>query len=210
MQTGETTLLFLQLIMRRLRRGAGATRPGRAAVVVPNGTLFGDGVCARIKEQLLAEFDLHTIVRLPNGVFAPYTGIPTNLLFFERGGPTRKTWYYELPLPEGRKNYTKTKPLAFEEFADLIAWWPRDKREENEHAWRVPAADVLKYGKDGDGPVSVNLDIKNPNAAEALEHLPPEQLIEDILAKEREIIAILEAMKADVASWDEEDEGAPA
>jgi type I restriction enzyme M protein len=196
MQTSETALLFLQLIMRRLRRGSGAARPGRAAVIVPNGTLFGDGVCARIKEQLLTEFDLHTIVRLPNGVFAPYTSIPTNVLFFERGGPTKEIWYYELPLPEGRKNYTKTKPLTFEEFADCIAWWPRDTREENEHAWRVPAADVLNYGEDGDGPVSVNLDIKNPNAAEALEHLPPEQLIEDILAKEREIIAILEEMKA--------------
>jgi type I restriction enzyme M protein len=210
MQTSETALLFLQLIMRKLRRGSGAARPGRAAVIVPNGTLFGDGVCARIKEQLLDKFDLHTIVRLPNGVFAPYTSIPTNLLFFERGGPTKEIWYYELPLPEGRKNYTKTKPLAFEEFADCIAWWPRDKREENEHAWRVPAAEVLKYGEDGGGPVSVNLDIKNPNAAESLEHLPPEQLIEDILAKEREIIAILEEMKADLASWDGEDEGTRA
>jgi hypothetical protein len=79
-------------------------------VVVPNGTLFGDGVCARIKEELLKEFNLHTIVRLPNGVFAPYTGIPTNLLFFDRSGPTREVWYYEQPLPEGRKNYTKTAP----------------------------------------------------------------------------------------------------
>jgi hypothetical protein len=79
-------------------------------VVVPNGTLFGDGVCARIKEELLKEFNLHTIVRLPNGVFAPYTGIPTNILFFDRSGPTREVWYYEQPLPEGRKNYTKTAP----------------------------------------------------------------------------------------------------
>ena len=83
-------------------------KPGRAGVVVPNGTLFGDGVCARIKEELLKEFNLHTIVRLPNGVFAPYTSIPTNLLFFDRSGPTREVWYYEQPLPEGRKKYTKT------------------------------------------------------------------------------------------------------
>jgi len=204
MQTSETALLFLQLIMRKLRRGAGGTRAGRAAVVVPNGTLFGDGVCARIKEQLLTEFDLHTIVRLPNGVFSPYTPIPTNLLFFERGGPTQEIWYYELPLPEGRKNYTKTKPLTCEEFADLIAWWPCATREENEHAWRVRTSDVVKRGEDGDGPVSVNLDIKNPNAAEALEHLPPEQLIEDILTKEREIIAIMEEIKAELASWEAE------
>jgi type I restriction enzyme M protein len=86
-QTAETALLFIQLIMRKIRR---FPKPGRSAVVAPNGTLFGDGVCARIKEELLKEFNLHTIVRLPNGVFAPYTGIPTNLLFFRpRSGPTR-------------------------------------------------------------------------------------------------------------------------
>ena len=172
-------------------------------MVVPNGTLFGDGVCARIKEQLLTEFDLHTIVRLPNGVFAPYTSIPTNLLFFEHGGPTKEIWYYELPLPEGRKNYTKTKPLQYEEFAPLIEWWPRAGRAEDEHAWRVPVDAVLKY--DAAGVVqSVNLDVKNPTSAEALEHLPPEQLIDDILAKEYEIIAILEEMKAELAEWEAE------
>jgi type I restriction enzyme M protein len=111
-QTSETALLFLQLIMRRLRRHP---NPGRAGVVVPNGTLFAGGVAARIKEELLKEFDLHTIVRMPNGVFAPYTSIPTNLLFFDRNGPTEEVWYYEQPLPEGRKNYTKTKPMRYEE-----------------------------------------------------------------------------------------------
>ena len=103
-QTSETALLFLQLIMRKLKR---QPKPGRAAVVVPNGTLFGDGICARIKEELLKDFNLHTIVRLPNGVFAPYTSIPTNLLFFDRSHPTEEVWYYEQPLPEGRKNYTE-------------------------------------------------------------------------------------------------------
>ena len=98
-------------------------------IVVPNGTLFGDGVCARIKEELLKEFNLHTIVRLPNGVFAPYTSIPTNLLFFDRGGPTKEIWYYEQPLPEGRKSYTKTKPMQFEEMEDCIKWW--NKRKEH-------------------------------------------------------------------------------
>jgi type I restriction enzyme M protein len=102
MQTAETTLLFLQYIMRKLRMaGFGAERGGRAAVVVPNGTLFGDGISAVIKEEMLKEFRLHTIVRLPQGVFAPYTDISANLLFFERGGPTDTIWYYELPLPEG-------------------------------------------------------------------------------------------------------------
>ena len=114
---------------------------------MPNGTLFGDGVCARIKEELLKEFNLHTIVRLPNGVFAPYTSIPTNLLFFDRSGPTKDIWYYEQPLPEGRKNYTKTKPLQYEEFADCLAWWK--KREENERAWKVSVDDVLKYDRNG-------------------------------------------------------------
>src|ERR1700730_10842928 len=116
-QASETALLFLQLIMRKLHRESTmAGRPGRAAVVVPDGTLFGDGICARIKEELLKEFNLHTIVRLPNGVFAPYTPIQTNLLFFDRSGPTKEVWYYEHPLPEGRKNYTKTGPLQFAEF----------------------------------------------------------------------------------------------
>ena len=133
-QTSETALLFLQLIMRKLKR---PPKPGRAAVVVPNGTLFGDGICARIKEELLKDFNLHTIVRLPNGVFAPYTSIPTNLMFFDRSHPTEEVWYYEQPLPEGRKNYTKTQPIQFEEFAGCLKWW--NNREENERAWKVPA-----------------------------------------------------------------------
>ncbi|MGI9179023.1 MAG: N-6 DNA methylase [Longimicrobiaceae bacterium] len=177
-QTSETALLFLQLIMRRLRR---QPRPGRAAVVVPNGTLFADGVAARIKEDLLRNFNLHTIVRLPNGVFAPYTSIPTNLLFFDRSGPTEAIWYFEQPLPEGRKQYTKTKPMQYEEFAGCLAWW-RD-REENERAWRVPVRRIVESG--------YNLDLKNPSAAPDYEHMPPEQLVEDILQKELRIVEIL-------------------
>ena len=145
MQTAETTQLFLQYIMRKLRvvgepvrGGKHAARGGRAAVVVPNGTLFGDGISAVIKEEMLKEFRLHTIVRLPQGVFAPYTDIPANLLFFERGGPTDTIWYYELPLPEGRKKYTKTTPLQFDEFASALAWW--DAREEGPQAWKVDFA----------------------------------------------------------------------
>jgi type I restriction enzyme M protein len=164
--------------MRKLRR---QPRPGRAAVVVPNGTLFGDGVCARIKEELLKEFNLHTIVRLPNGVFAPYTPIPTNILFFDRSGPTRDVWYYQQPLPEGRKNYTKTAPIQFEEFAGVISWW--NKREENERAWKVLAAELLANG--------CNLDRKNPRAKEDITHLPPEQLAADILKKEQRIAEIM-------------------
>ncbi len=186
-QTAETALLFLQLIMRKLRRPVGGSKGGRCGMVVPNGVLFGDGICARIKEELLKEFNLHTIVRLPNGVFSPYTSIPTNLLFFERTGPTKHIWYYEQPLPEGRKNYTKTQPLRFEDFDECLKWWK--KREENERAWKIKAADVLKYG-DGNL-LSVNLDIKNPNAKEDITHLPPEQLAESILQKEQQIAGIM-------------------
>ena len=185
-QTAETALLFLQLIMRKLRRQPGkAGRPARAAVVVPNGTLFGDGVCARIKEELLKEFNLHTIVRLPNGVFAPYTDIPTNLLFFDRSGPTKQVWYYEQPLPEGRKNYTKTAPIQFEEFAACQAWWK--KRKENDLAWKVSAAELLANG--------CNLDRKNPHAKEDITHLPPEQLATSILQKEQRIAEIMGTIK---------------
>jgi type I restriction enzyme M protein len=189
-QTSETALLFLMLIMRKLRR---TPKPGRAGVVVPNGTLFGDGVCARIKEELLKDFNLHTIVRLPNGVFAPYTSIPTNLLFFDRSGRTKEIWYYETALPERRKNYTKTQPMQFEEFADCIAWW--QDRKEIDRAWRVPVDQVLKYD-DEKRLVSVNLDLKNPNGKEDFEHLPPAQLVDDIIAKERKILEILAEIKA--------------
>jgi type I restriction enzyme M protein len=185
-QTAETALLFLQLIMRKLRR---QPKPGRAAVVVPNGTLFGDGICARIKEELLTDFNLHTIVRLPNGVFAPYTGIPTNVLFFDRSGPTQEVWYYEQPLPEGRKNYTKTAPLQFEEFSDCMIWWKN--RAEDDRAWKVSAADLLAIG--------CNLDRKNPNGKEDFEHLPPQQLADDILKKEHRIAAIMAEIKTVLA-----------
>jgi type I restriction enzyme M protein len=184
-RTSETALLFLQLIMRKLRRPVGGKRPGRCGIVVPNGTLFGDGVCARIKEELLKDFNLHTIVRLPNGVFAPYTSIPTNIMFFERGGPTKEIWYYEQPLPEGRKSYTKTKPTQFEEFEDCIKWW--GKRKENEKAWKVKAEDVVAS--------NFNLDIKNPHAKEDFEHMPPEQLIENIMKKEQLFSEIMDEIK---------------
>lgn len=185
-RASETALLFMQFIMRSLKAG------GRCGVVVPNGTLFGDGVSARIKEQLLRNLNLHTIVRLPNGVFAPYTSIPTNLLFFDRVGATGDIWFYEHSLPEGVKNYTKTRPMTFEEFAPLTAWW--DAREENERAWKVPAASLLKYDASG-ALLSVNLDVKNPSRAADLEHLPPAELAESIAAKERQIAGLMDEIK---------------
>src|SRR5260370_29095587 len=127
--TRETADLFLVLITHLLRED------GRGAIVLPDGTLFGEGVKTRIKEKLLDECNLHTIVRLPNGVFSPYTGIKTNLLFFTKGEKTNEIWYYEHPYPEGVKSYNKTKPIRIEEFEPEKNWWT--KREETEFAWRV-------------------------------------------------------------------------
>jgi type I restriction enzyme M protein len=186
-QTSETALLFLQLIMRKLRRQRTPVgRPARAAVVVPDGTLFGDGVCARIKEELLKAFNLHTIVRLPNGVFSPYTFIRTNILFFDRSGPTKDVWYYEHPLPEGRKNYTKAQPILFDEFKPCLDWWSR--REAGEQAWKVSSTELLE--------ANFNLDRKNPRAKATLDQLPPDQLVDSILKKERRIAELMSEIKS--------------
>ena len=188
-QTAETALLFLQLIMRKLKRQPNAQgRFARAAIVVPDGTLFADGVAARIKAELLTEFNLHTIVRLPSGVFSPYTPIATNLLFFERSHPTHDLWYYEVSPPQGKKNYTKTQPIQYEAFTDCINWW--HERTENERAWKVSAADLIQ--RDGAGTVvALNLDLKNPNGGADLQHRSPEELIESILHKEQRIAQIM-------------------
>lgn len=186
MRTAETALLFFQYVMAVLRRPG-----GRCGIVLPNGFLFAGGIGAEIKTRLLNRFNLHTIVRLPKGVFAPYTPIPANLLFFDacpQDHPepcTREVWYYELPSPEDRSSYSKTKPLQYEEFAPIQQWW--DRREESEHAWRVPVEQIVAGG--------YNLDIKNPNGMKDLVHLPPEQLVEDILAKEQRIMEILQELK---------------
>jgi type I restriction enzyme M protein len=155
-RTRETADLFLVLIVETLKEG------GRAAVVLPDGTLFGEGVKTRIKERLLSECNLHTIVRLPNGVFAPYTSIKTNILFFEKGKPTKDIWYYEHPYPEGYKSYSKTKPMRIEEFDAEKKWWK--KRNENEHAWKVSLAQLRER--------NFNLDIPNPNAPTTVHESP--------------------------------------
>ena len=177
----------MQFIMRSMKHD------GRCGVVVPNGFLFGDGVSARIKEQLLLNFDLHTIVRLPNGVFSPYTSIATNLLFYTRTQPTSEIWFYEHTLPEGQKNYTKTRPMQFDEFAPLLEWW--NDRTENNHAWRVYVDDILKYDENKNL-LSVNLDIKNPSRSEDLGHLPPYELAESILEKEKQIAELIFEFKS--------------
>lgn len=188
-QTAETALLFLQLIMRKLRRpGRAGSEGGRAGVVVPNGTLGSGGVGARIKESLLKEFNLHTVLRLPSGVFAPYTNIPTNVLFFDRSGPTDRVWFYEHPLPEGRKNYTKTMPLRYEEFEPFLAWW--QDRVEDEHAWNLPVDQVLEYGDSG-ALASVDLDRSHPTRAVAESEVPPAELIRELQTAQRELLAVL-------------------
>jgi len=189
-QTAETALLFLQLIMRKLRRPVGGHKAGRCGVVVPNGFLSGDGIAARIKEELLSEFNLHTIVRLPNGVFSPYTPIPTNVLFFDRSGPTEEIWFYEHPLPEGKKQYTKTAPLQFSEFNSCLAWWK--KREENGQAWRVDPAGVRAD--------RFNLDILNPRRPRGVEQLTPAQLVESILLREQRVVELLKQIRQGVGT----------
>ena len=156
-------------------------------MVVPNGTLFGDGVSARIKEHLLKNFNLHTVLRLPDGVFEPYTPIPCNVLFFDRSGPTKDIWYYEQPRPDGRRKYTKTMPLRSSEFDPLVAWW--NDRAESSHAWRVPATDVLRY--DGPVVVSCNLDMKNPNAIDDAT-ADTAVLLAALIDDERRILGLLE------------------
>jgi type I restriction enzyme M protein len=177
-RTSETALLFLQLIMRRLRR---QPRPGRAGVVVPNGVLFGDGICARIKEELLHEFNLHTVVRLAAGAFSPYTDIQTNLLFFDRTGPTKEVWFYELPLSPGKKKYSKTAPMSVEEF-EPVARWLGD-RAENDHAWVVPAHSVLANG--------FNLDLRNPRSRSQSDDLAPDQIAGRMLANQADLTQLL-------------------
>jgi type I restriction enzyme M protein len=188
----ETALLFMQLIMRRLKRGG----KGRAAVVVPNGFLFGDGIAARIKADLLTQFNLHTIIRLPEGVFAPYTDIQTNLLFFDSTGATQEIWFWQHRLPEGRKKYAKTQPMQFDELAGCLAWWK--KREEGPQAWKVLASEIIKRD-DKDQIIGVNLDIKNPNAREAVDHRSPDEIVESVIAKEQQVLALLGEMRKLVA-----------
>ncbi|MEM7787788.1 MAG: N-6 DNA methylase, partial [Bacteroidota bacterium] len=181
-RTRETADLFMALILRRLKEG------GRAAVVLPDGFLFGEGVKTRLKETLLAECDLHTVVRLPNGVFAPYTSINTNLLFFEKGRPTKATWFVEHPLPEGYRQYTKTKPVRFEEFGYLADWWT--DRKETEWAWKASVDDLVERG--------FNLDLENPHEEEAERHDPVE-LLAELEAAQAEVQATRDALRAALA-----------
>lgn len=191
-QTAETSWLFLQAVMARIERSP----RGRAAVVVPNGVLFAEGIGGVIKKDLMERFDLHTVVRLPNGVFSPYTLIPTNILFFEAGRPTTTTWFWDQPVPDARKNYTKTKPLRYEDLADLVAWWGdpstegRKARTAHERAWTVDATEITSNG--------YSLDLRNPQRPDDLAHRPVAELLQELVITEEKILAGLRRLQADL------------
>ena len=177
-RTRETADLFLVLVMELLKEG------GRAAIVLPDGTLFGEGIKTRIKKKMLEECNLHTIVRLPNSVFAPYTSISTNVLFLTKGEPTKDIWYYEHQLPEGVKAYNKTKPMRLSEFDEEKKWWT--KRKETEKAWRVSAKDIALN--------NYNLDIKNPNAPGEI-HEDPDELLAQYAVTVKAVKALQDQLK---------------
>ena len=186
-RTRETADLFLALIIRLLKPR------GRAAVVLPDGTLFGEGVKTRLKEHLLEECNLHTIVRLPNSVFKPYASIGTNLLFFEKGTPTQDIWFYEHRVPDGQKAYSMTRPIRVEHLQSCVDWWggpKREGRQETPQAWKVTAEDVKARG--------YNLDIKNPHTI-ADDHGDPEELLAALDAAEAEAASLRDRLKSILA-----------
>jgi len=149
-RTKESADLFLILMIHLLKQG------GRAGIVLPDGSLTGDGVKQRVRQKLLEDCNLHTIIRLPNSVFQPYATVATNLLFFTKGTPTKEVWYYEHKLPEGQKAYNKTKPIQAKEFNPIKTWWT--DRKESEIAWKVDIKTIIDRNYD--------LDIKNPTKQE--------------------------------------------
>jgi type I restriction enzyme M protein len=183
-RTKETADLFLLLIMQLLKSG------GRAAVVLPDGTLFGEGVKTRIKEKLINDCNLHTIVRLPNGVFSPYTGIKTNLLFFEKGSSTKNIWFFDHPLPKERKGrpYTKINPIKYKEFELEKKWW--NKRKVNEHAWKVSVKEIVSKG--------FNLDVKNPSRGAEKENLSSKDVLERLEKSLESSKKLVEKIKRDI------------
>ena len=190
-QTRETADMFLVLIVKKLLKEQG----GRGAVVLPDGTLFGEGVKAKIKELLMRDCHLHTIIRLPNGVFNPYTSIKTNLLFFTKGTPTKQVWFYEHQYPAGVKNYSKTRPMRIEEFAVEQDWWGNEAdgfaaRVENEFAWQVSVEELQAR--------NWNLDCKNPHIGEQISH-DPDELLRNYASLQDEISALRDQLKAVLA-----------
>lgn len=161
-RTKESADLFLILMIHLLKQG------GRAGIVLPDGSLTGDGVKQRVRQKLLEECNLHTIIRLPNSVFQPYATVATNLLFFTKGTPTKEVWYYEHRLPEGQKAYNKTKPIQAKEFEPIKKWW--NDRKESEIAWKVDIQTIIDRNYD--------LDIKNPTKQEEVHEYNSAELME--------------------------------
>ena len=185
-RTRETADLFLLLITHLLRN------EGRAAVVLPDGFLFGEGTKTNLKRELLEEFNLHTIVRLPKGVFAPYTSINTNVLFFEKGAPTQDVWFFEHPYPEGYKSYSRGKPLTIAEFDLEKKWWggaQRKGRKVTEQAWKVSVKDLAAR--------NYNLDCKNPHQVE-INHRDPAELMAEYQEISRQLTAAQQALKQEL------------
>jgi type I restriction enzyme M protein len=182
-RTKESADLFLILMIHLLKQG------GRAGIVLPDGSLTGDGVKQRVREKLLNDCNLHTIIRLPNSVFQPYATVATNLLFFTKGEPTKEVWYYEHRLPEGQKAYSKTRPVKVKEFEPIKKWW--NKREESDICWKVSIDEIKKRNYD--------LDIKNPTKQEEeIIHSSAElmQMLETSFAKSNDLLNKLkEAVK---------------
>ena len=178
-RTKETADLFLVLFMHLLKP------TGRCGIVLPDGSLFGEGVKSRIKEKLLEEYNLHTIVRLPQGVFNPYAGVNTNLVFFDKGKPTKEVWYYELPLPAGLKQYTKNRGITDGEFQPVKRWWK--KRVANEFAWKIGIDQIRER--------NFNLDFKNPNRKDDVSNKSPGELLQQIVEREEKIGEILKGIK---------------
>ncbi len=161
-RTKESADLFLILMIHLLKQG------GRAGIVLPDGSLTGDGVKQRVRQKLLEDCNLHTIIRLPNSVFQPYATVATNLLFFTKGTPTKEVWYYEHRLPEGQKAYNKTKPIQTKEFNPIKTWWT--DRKESDIAWKVPIQTIIDRNYD--------LDIKNPTKQEEAHEYNSEELMD--------------------------------
>ena len=161
-RTKESADLFLILMIHLLKQG------GRAGIVLPDGSLTGDGVKQRVRQKLLEECNLHTIIRLPNSVFQPYATVATNLLFFTKGTPTKEVWYYDHLLPEGYKAYNKTNPIQSKEFDPIKKWWT--DRKESDIAWKVDIQTIIDRNYD--------LDIKNPTKQEEAHEYNSTELIE--------------------------------
>lgn len=192
-RTAETAWLFVTCVLDKLKIG------GRCGMVLPRDVMSDLGVGARVKERLLRECNLHTIVKLPDGVFAPLTPIPTILIFFEKvaagkrsGWSTEATWFYDVQPPNDRKQYTKTKPLRSEEFEECLQWWGGDERRDrqvSDRSWVVSTSDLRARDFD--------FDVRNPRTRMRFDHEPPSQLIERLLEIDREVNRSLLALRSE-------------